>query len=297
LLAQLVFRKGFNYLLIHGNTQLFLLFSIVPFIFYVYAIAATNLDFSELLSPAGYVVRFMPSIEVFLFYFLLPSIYRTLREKQVMESAKDALQQQLGSAEDRIVLLNETNMQMATYRHDMRHQLILLNGLLAEGKTERAQEFVKTVMADLNALTPKRFCENETVNLLCSSYDSKTRNLGVQLKINARLPESLPLSDTELCSVISNGLENALQAASQPELSDKWIEFYCEVKQNKLFIQIQNTYTGQVVMKNGMPVSTRDGHGYGCHSIQTIAQCNGGLCSFKAENGVFTLRVSFSLLN
>ena len=60
-------------------------------------------------------------------------------------------------------------------------------------------------------------------------------------------------------------------------------------------MQIQNTYTGQVVMQNGLPVSTRDGHGYGCHSIQSIAQRNGGLCSFKAENGVFSLRLAFPL--
>lgn len=295
LLAQLVFRKGFNYLLIHGNTRLFLLFSLVPFIFYVYAIAAANLDFSALSSPAGYVVRFMPSIEVFFFYFLLPYIYRTLREKQVTESAQDALQQQLGSAEDRIVLLNETNTQMAVYRHDMRHQLILLDGLLADGKTEQAQEFIKTVMTDLDALTPKRFCENETVNLLCSSYAGKARHLGIQLKINALLPKNLPLSDTELCSVVSNGLENAMLAASQPEVADKWVAFDCHVKKNKLFIQIQNSYTGQVVIRNSLPVSTQEGHGYGCLSIQTIAQRNGGLCSFKAENGVFTLRLAFPL--
>jgi len=295
LLAQFVFRSGFNYLLVHGDSRLFLLFSLVPFIFYIYAIAAANLDFSALSSLAGYAVRFMPSIEVFVFYFLLPYIYRTLREQHLMQSTQAALQQKLSSTEDQITLLNETNMQMAVYRHDMRHQLTMLDGLLSCGKTEQAQEFVKTVLTDLDALTPKRFCENETVNLLCSSYDSKARRLGVALKIDALLPKDLPLSDTELCSVISNGLENALLAASLPELPDKWVDFYCEVKQNKLFIQIQNSYAGQVIIRNGLPVSTQDGHGYGCQSIQTITQRNGGLCSFAAENGRFTLRLAFPL--
>lgn len=295
LLAQIVFRKSFNYLIVYGDDRFFLLFSLVPIAYYIYIFAVINLDMSSVSSVAGYAVRLLPSAMVFLFYFLLPYMYKTLSERMLLQSAQNALQQKLASTEDQLALLNETNTQMATYRHDMRHQLILLDGLLVDGKTEQAQEFVKTVMADLDTLTPKPFCGNETVNLLCSSYDSKARHLGVQLKVNAMLPKSLPLSDTELCSVISNGLENALRAASQPELSDKWIEFYCEVKQNKLFMQIQNTYTGQVVMQNGLPVSTRDGHGYGCHSIQSIAQRNGGLCSFKAENGLFTLRLAFPL--
>jgi sensor histidine kinase regulating citrate/malate metabolism len=150
-------------------------------------------------------------------------------------------------------------------------------------------------MADLDAVTPKKFCENETVNLLCSSYDSKAQRMGVRLEIKAILPKNIPLTDTELCSVISNGLENALRAVSQPEVSDKWVEFYCEAKQNKLFIQIKNPYAGQVVIRDGLPVSSREGHGYGCYSIQTITQRNGGLCSFEAENGVFSLRLSFPL--
>lgn len=294
-LAQYIFRSSFNYLLRYGDTRFFILFSLVPFAYYIYVLASVNLDLSPLSTAAGNVVRFIPTLLIFLFYFLLPYVYKSLSEKHETKSAQAALQHKLASTEAQIALLNETNTQMAVYRHDMRHQLTMLNGLLSGGNPDQAQEFVKSIMADLDAITPKRFCENETINLLCSSYDSKARRLGVQLKISACLPNSLPLSDTELCSVVSNGLENALLAASQPELFDKWVEFYCEVKQNKLLIQIQNPYAGQVVIRNGLPVSTRDGHGYGCHSIQAIAQRNGGLCSFEAENGLFTLRLILPL--
>jgi sensor histidine kinase regulating citrate/malate metabolism len=184
---------------------------------------------------------------------------------------------------------------MAVYRHDMRHHLLLLDGLLSGGNTEQAREFIKTVLADLNTFAPKKFCENETVNLLCSSYDSKAQRMGVQLRINALLPKNLPLSDTEMCSVISNGLENALQASSQSEVSDKWVEFYAMVKQKNIFIQIRNPYAGEVIMQNGLPVSRQEGHGYGCQSIQTIVSRNGGHCSFEAENGLFTLRLVIHL--
>lgn len=183
LLAYFVFRSGFNYLLIHGDNRLFLLFSIIPAVFYIYMLAAINLDFSSLDSAAGYVVRLIPSLEVFVFYFLLPYIYKAIREAHIMKSAQAALQQQLVSTEEQITLLSETNTQMAVYRHDMRHQLIGLDGLLASGKTEQAHQFIKTVIADLDAITPQKFCENETVNLLCSAYVSKAQRLGIQLKI------------------------------------------------------------------------------------------------------------------
>ena len=212
-----------------------------------------------------------------------------------MKSSQAALQQQLDSTAEQLTLLSETNAQMAVYRHDMRHHFMMLNGLLADEKNGQARDYLKSVMADLDALTPIRFCENETVNLLCTSYDSKARRLGVQMKINTMLPTDIPLSDTELCSVISNGLENALRAASQPGVTDQWVEFHATIKQKNIFIQIRNPYTGNVIMQNGLPVSQREGHGYGCQSIQTIVNRNGGHCSFEAENGLFTLRLVIHL--
>ena len=289
LLAQFVFRRGFNYLLVHANDRFFLLLSIVPLMYYIYALAAINLDFSSLSNMAGTLVRLLPHAQVLLFYFLVPYIYKSLSEKQAVESAQYALQQKLASTNDRIHLLNEANVQTAVYRHDMRHMLIVLEGLLCAGKIQQAQEFIKTSMADLDSFTPKQFCENETVNLLCSYYHGKAQQMGVLFTIKVALPKDIPLSDTELCSVVANGLENALLAASQPEVDDKWVKFNCEVRHNKIFLQIKNTYAGNVVIRNGLPVSGRKGHGYGCRSIESIVQCNGGLCSFEADNGLFTL--------
>ena len=266
-IAWFVLRKSFTYLMIYGDSRFFLIFSILPIVFYSYLLVGANQDFSSLNSFSGYVIRLLPIIEAFSFYFLIPYLYQSLREKMLIQSTQDALQQEISSAEDQIALLNETNQQMAVYRHDVRHHINLLNGLLANGKIERAQEVLNTSMANLNAITPKRYCENETVNLLCSSYDSKAKRLGVQLKINALLPKEVPLSDTELCSVISNGLENALRAASQPEVAEKWLGFSCYVRQGNIFMLIQNPYAGQVVIRDGLPVSSRKGHGYGCYSI------------------------------
>ena len=130
LLALLVFRNVFTYLLIYGDNRLFLIFSLVPVLYYVYVFASINLDLTALTSFGGYLTRFLPTVEVFLCYFMLPYIYKTLHEKQAATSAQTALRQKLASTEDQIALLNETNQQMAIYRHDIRHQLLMLEGLI-----------------------------------------------------------------------------------------------------------------------------------------------------------------------
>ena len=121
LLAHFVFRPGFNYLIRYGDNGFFLRFSLVPLLYYIYLFTAMNLDFSSLHSAGGSVVRILPTIYVFVFYFLLMRNYKELNEKRVSETAQTALHQQLTAAQEQIVLLNRTRTQTAIYQHNMRH--------------------------------------------------------------------------------------------------------------------------------------------------------------------------------
>ncbi len=293
LLVQLVFRRGFNYLLKYGDNKLFVPFFLVGILYYAYTFVLWDFDLVQFDSISGILLRYLPTIQVFMFYFSLLNNYRELNEKRDLEISQAALNQELDTAAEQLVLLNETQTQAAVYRHDMRHHLNMLSGYLAEGKTAQAEDYIRDIQAGIEAITPRRYCENEAVNLLCSSFAGKAERMGVRLEVEAGLPETLSLPDTELCALISNGLENALNAAAGTE--DKWVEFFCGIQANKLLVEIKNSYCGQVTLRDGLPVSNRQGHGYGCYSIKTIAERCHGMYSFQPEDGVFTLRVVLPL--
>ena len=240
LLVQFVFRRGFNYLIKYGDDRLFLQFSVVPFLYYLYVFSALGVDFSSLIDSGGWLVRYFPSLEVFVFYFLLLSVYRNLSEKHEIEAEQAALTQRLASSEERIAMLNESEVQTAVYQHDMRHHLNAIDGFLAAGKPQQAEEYIRKVRSDIERITPKRYCDNELVNLLCSSFAGKAQRMGVRLEVDAKLPRELSVSDTELCAVLSNALENALRAVSDQPEADRWVTLYCGVRLGKLLVEIQN---------------------------------------------------------
>ena len=97
----------------------------------------------------------------------------------------------------------------------MRHYLALINGYAAEGNLEKIKEYLSQTEIEIDAITPKWYCANETVNLVLSSFEAKSEEMNVTLCIEANLPETLSISDTELCSLFSNALENAIFAASK----------------------------------------------------------------------------------
>ena len=109
------------------------------------------------------------------------------------------------------------------------------------------------------------------------------------------MPQKLSISDTDLCTILSNGLENALHAVEKLESSFRYVDFYCEAKQNKLLIEIKNPYIREVIMENGIPISNEPGHDYGCQSIHSITQQHHGICTFQTKQNIFILRIVLPL--
>ena len=291
----LIFRHGFHYLLKYGDNKLLALFCLVPLLFYIYVFTVANVDFSGLTSVNWIIFRSLPFLNVYVFYFLLLYNYKELSRRHELEIVQAALNRKLEAAAEQLALLNETQSQSAIYRHDMRHHMAAINAFLTEDKPKQAEEYIKQVQADIEAITPKRFCQNELVNLLCASFANQAERRGIRLTVEAGLPENVSFSDTELCAMISNVLENALNAVSELEWPQRWVSFSCGIQMKKLLIEIKNPYRGQVVFRDGLPVSGREGHGHGCRSIRTIASRSQGLCQFKAEDGIFFLRIVLSI--
>ena len=132
--------------------------------------------------------------------------------------------------------------------------------------------------------------------LFLPAFHLQSQRQGAVLTVDASLPNNIAISDTELCSLLSNGLENALHAVADLPADRKQISLYCGVRQNKLLIEIRNPCAGPIAMRDGLPISDREGHGYGCRSIQAIAQRNGGLCVFSAQQGQFLLQIMLPVL-
>ena len=278
-----------------------LLFGSLPLLYYLYdyAIAARiTLLYAEILSPdapysTGEVVAEVLPAVVSLLYMAYITAYRQQFQRQAQaELLNSMLAVQLKQAEAEMSSLRQADARSAIYRHDMRHHLSAIDSFLTAGRPDQAREYIKGVQNNIESVTPRRFCQNELVNLICSSFADRGERAGVSLNVNADLPGLLTIPDVELCALFSNALENAMTAAGMMEEDQRWVSCICAIRAEKLLIEVKNPYKGTVVMRDNLPVSKRKEHSYGCSSIRTITERNHGLCEFKAERDIFTLRVA-----
>lgn len=269
-----------------------LLFGAMPAFYYVFDYSATvYTDF--MYSGTRAAVQFMPFVTS-AFYFVFVLLYYDETQKHAsIQRERDMLDMQFRQAQTELASLRQLQQTAATYRHDMRHHIVLLQGLASKGHIEEIKEYLRIAQSDMDAITPLRFCGNETVNLILSAFAGKAKQSGILLTIEAKLPDSLPLSDTELCSLLSNALENAIDACEYIADSNKrYVKLRVYTKNNKLCIDIRNTYQTEPKFHQGLPVSKEPGHGFGTKSMAHIIEKHGGVFQFSLQDGWFIFQAT-----
>jgi two-component system, LytTR family, sensor histidine kinase AgrC len=269
-----------------------LLFGAMPIFYYLFDyIATVYTDF--MYSGVQAAVQFMPFVTS-TFYFVFILLYYAETQKQAsIQRERDMLDTQFRLAQTEFASLRQMQQNAASYRHDMRHHFALLQGLASKEHIEELKEYLRTAQSDMDAITPIRFCENETVNLILSAFAAKAKQSRILLTIDAKPPNSLTLSDTELCSLLSNALENAIKASENIADSNKrYIKLRMYSKNNKLCIDIRNSYQSKPIFHQGFPVSKEQGHGFGTKNMAHIVERHGGVYQFSVKDGWFIFQAT-----
>ena len=118
-------------------------------------------------------------------------------------------------SEKEIEAIKRSEYAISILRHDMRHFLNNISSYIENGETEKAQEFISEVISATEKTATQRYCKNEIVNLILSSYQDKIESAGIDFKYSVQVPEQLPYSDVDLTAILSNGMENAIHAVKQ----------------------------------------------------------------------------------
>lgn len=272
-----------------------LLFGTLPLFYYVFDYV-TRVYTSFLYEGTRMISEFLPTIMV-LFYVVFVAFYHNeVQKRNKTELQNSMLAMQFEQAKNDIFSLQQIQVQTAAYRHDMRHHFAMISGYLETGEEEKAIQYIKLAKHDIDRITPKQYCENTAINLVLSAFSDKGEKLGVTLSVEANIPNTLPIPETALCTLFSNGLENAVfAAASLSDKKQKTVRVNCQIHKGNLLIYIKNPYEGEVFFQDNLPKSDHPEHGFGSKSIKMIADMRGGYCSFEGKNGIFTLKVVLPL--
>ena len=177
-------------------------------------------------------------------------------------------------------------------RHDIRHHFNQISALAEEGDIAAIREYLSRAAERIPSLEMS-FCENRAADSVIGYYCALARREGVPFQMQIDLPETLPVDEIEMCLVLSNLLENALEASLRTDPARRRIGVRAYMHSSRLvLIQVENAFDGKIHEKNGVfQSSKRKGSGLGVQSVRRIAEKSGGASTFTHQDGVFSARV------
>ena len=179
------------------------------------------------------------------------------------------------------------------WRHDYRNHIQVLKSYLAMGDIEAASHYLDALDADLTTVDLAMTTGNKMTDIILNSKISLARSKNIQVVADAHVPVELSTAEIDLCIIIGNLFDNAIEACMALPKEERMIRVYMEMKNTLLYISFTNSTALKKQKKvNGRFFSSKgEGHGYGLVRIDTIIDRYQGYISRNSEDGAFTTEV------
>lgn len=194
-------------------------------------------------------------------------------------------------------LLMENQMAVKAQRHDLRHQLAVIRSFSEQTDNGKLLEYLDSLMAEIPSEEARSYCENQAVNAIVSHYAAIGASQGIEFSVKLTVPEHTEqISDSSLCVIFGNILENAVEACHRMTEGHKFIRLRSRLQYDVLTITLDNSFDGKAVEKEGLFFSSkRHEVGTGLQSVTAMARKHGGDARFEVNGKVFLSSVYLHL--
>ncbi len=178
---------------------------------------------------------------------------------------------------------------MRGWRHDYRHHIQTMKVHMANGELDEIGAYLDMLDDDLTNVETVIKTGNRMADAILNSKLSLATQKEIKVKAEANIPVALTVSELDLCTVIGNLLDNAMDACMELPVEERLIRIYMEMKGNYLYISVINTANGK--KKSNFRTTKGEGHGFGLKRIDMIVEKYGGYITRASEDGAFSTEV------
>ena len=231
-------------------------------------------------------------IAISAFYLIMNEYDKTL----TAANDQEVLEANIESVLTKLRLRKIKDEQLRVLRHDMKHLLISIASLVKANKNEEAIELINGYTSIVESTADVVYCRDAIINSVIDYYIAvcKHNNITIDVKIN-NIEDALEIEPAEVSIFLSNCFDNAINACKKLEEGRRYISFKFINNDGRLVLQLKNTFDGSLITdSNGMPTSTKDGHGIGTRSIDRFVKRHKCILNYEIKDKIFIINILFS---
>ena len=208
----------------------------------------------------------------------------------VSESVKD-------NYEKKILYIQTNFLDKTTIYHDLKNLLFAVHGYITIGKYEKAKE---KIISYCDLIPDDKIysnnLDNSYINYLIKSKINIIKQNNIDFKFINNLNFEVSIDPSDLCIIIGNSLDNAIEANEKIKDKDKrWIKFDIFSDNVNIIISICNAIDKEVDLNFRTSKKDKTNHGLGINSVKKAVQRNDGLIFFSQKKHIFNVKIEIPL--
>lgn len=199
--------------------------------------------------------------------------------------------------ESQLEEMNHIYMKMRGWRHDYHNHMQKIRAHLAFGEYQEVDRYIGLMETELSEIDFMYKTGNTGVDAMLNSKLSLAEKNGLRIKCDAMLPNEISINQVDLCVLLGNLIDNAIEACDKLEEEKKrFLRIYMCVRKQQLYISVSNA-TNEVIRKLDKEYisNKRGNHGHGLKRIDLIVDKYQGYINRQNEPGVFATEVMLPL--
>ncbi len=226
-------------------------------------------------------ILFLLAVIVYLLYRTIDRAY----DRQIAAYQNKLLKNQVDE-------VHNLYLTMRGWRHDYHNHMQSVKAYLAMDSLDEAKAYLDRLEQDLDDIDLLFHTGNINADAILNSKISLAVKRGIQVDYKATVPKELAVSDIDLCVVIGNLIDNAVEACEKVDPEHQFIRLYIGILRRQLYVSVTNA-TSEVVRKldEEYITSKRGDHGHGLKRINNIVNKYDGYINRKNEPGVFVTEI------
>ena len=190
--------------------------------------------------------------------------------------------------------LRQQETQVRRLRHDLRNHLTAVRGLLEQGDEQGAIRYLDQMAGSPALRGTRRLCENEAANAVLTAKAEAMEREETVADFAVSLPRDLPVADVDLCALLGNALDNALEGTRGG--TARRIAVRCKADKGLFMLRVENTLGGEVKPDLATTKADKAAHGFGIPGMREIAERYGGTLDAGVRDDRFELVVCLPLV-
>lgn len=194
--------------------------------------------------------------------------------------------------------LNEAIQNIYALKHDTRHHISFIKTMIEGKNYDKALEYIQQFNQHETDTTIPILCENFTADSIIKYCMSIALKKDIEFKTKLTIPEEININIIDLCVVLGNCLENAIDACDRiTDSRKKYIYFQSEIVGSHIVFKITNSFNGEILSVDKGLMSTKEkrGHGIGLVNVQKTVDKYKGSLDYKFSKDEFNVDIVMNI--